>query len=126
MEFSSSLVLNEMSDEDYWDVDDDDMDFWVEVERVPFDSVEVGIIDKGAKKGARFYAETMEYERIKDGGPIPNIPEGHFVISSEDDMQTFICVIIDRTNKVVYEIFIEDMEERKPMLYEVINSLHFK
>ncbi len=119
------LLLTQTADEYYWELEDENMDFWFDCERVPLEEFDLDIEKTNVKKVVKKMAEEMGYEDTKDGGPIPNVPEGHFVIDDDEGYITYIMLIIDRRNKVVYEIFLDDALNNKPAAFQLINSLRF-
>ena len=122
---SSTLPLTETQNAESWELEDDPFYFWLEAERIPVSDYDEGWINGGAKLTALKVAEEGGYVNVQDGGPIPNVPAGHFVTSFEEGMTTYIIIIIDLKSNVVYEIYLDDELERKPYIYQILNSLRF-
>lgn len=118
------ILLTQTADEYYWELEDENMDFWFDCERMTFDEFDMDLDKTPVKKLIKKLADEMDY-KAKDGGPIPNVPEGHFVVEDDNGYFTYIMLIIDRRNKFVYEIYLDDALNNKPAALQLINSLRF-
>lgn len=123
---NSSLNLTETQDAEYWELEDDPFNFWLDAERIPVTDYESNWINSDAKITAFKVAESGGYPNINDGGAIPNVPSGYFVTSFDEGITTYIIIIIDLKSKMVFEIYLDDELERKPLIFEIINSFQFK
>lgn len=122
---STPVIMEEDEDEDFWDLEDEKTDFWLEVERYSFTSEPEMDFKNRTAKSIVFEFANDTYENVSDGGTIPNVDDGYFVISNEDGSVSFILLIIDRKNKVYYELYMEEVEKIQAYCYQVINSLRF-
>lgn len=125
LSLSAPINLTETKDADFWELEDENLDFWLDGERIPFSDEEEEIYNSTSKSGAFYAAKAMGYEKCVDGGPIPNVPDGHYVTLSEDELEVFYILILDRNHQVAYELILEFQPRFKPIAMQLVNSLKF-
>ncbi len=121
---SSQLVVGE-DQEDFWSLVDTSFSFWMFCDRISFSECEPELLEAGSEKGAFRLAKLYHYKKVKKGGRLSHFDQGHYVVCKQDGETHYVIFIIDRLEKFVYQINIENSFEDDTKAMEVINSLSY-
>lgn len=122
---SVALILEIDDDLDMFDAEDESGDIWIMIDRYSFDELDKEMLQPDLKAATKHYClNDGGVEKVKDGGRIPNVPEGYYMYTFEDESYIFLGLIVDRKNKVVYEIEADDFSgKNKNILVQFMMTL---
>lgn len=123
--FVASLNLHENKDDDSWALIDESFEFLFFCERVLVADCEPELLQNSTKKSAFALAKLYNYEKVRDGGKMPNVDDGYYVIATDEGEEHYVLLIKDKSKACVYEIYIESTSVGRSFAYEIINSLQF-
>lgn len=125
LEFNTPLVMNEMSDADYWDVDDDEMNMYVGAERYSISDSKLSFDPDKLKETTKILADSAGYDKVRNGGKMEFIKDAYYLKLKDDGLNSYFILIIDRPKKVYYTVLIEDLEDRQIEVDQIFYSLRF-